>query len=73
MLSMLHNYDVIIVSTKTELLEQVDQLTNERDELALEVNLIIIHNTMYVTKEFNMYTLNVAHKIGVNIMVFTEW
>lgn len=27
-----------VVSTKTELLEQVEQLISERDELALEVN-----------------------------------
>ena len=30
--------NVCVVSTKTELLEQVEQLISERDELALEVN-----------------------------------
>ena len=29
---------ICLVSTKTGLLEQVDQLVNERDELALEVS-----------------------------------
>lgn len=36
-----HKY-IHTVSTKADLLEQVEQLTSEKDELALEVNLITV-------------------------------